>query len=291
MNKNITPSLVKKLFPKRSDLSHKGSFGKIIVCGGSYPMIGAPYLSAISALRSGCGVVYIFTPKLVKGMISPIIPEAIVFAGKGKEGFIDKDSGVFLEIVEKLKPDLILFGPGMGLHPLTVRFLVDVVEKIDTPLVIDADGLNIFSQTGSFSLLKGKLSILTPHKGEATRFFKIDDIEKLALKISQETNSIVVLKDFKTIITDGKEIYIFKKPNSALSKAGSGDVLAGIISGIWVQKGKREGFNKKTAVDSSLCGVYIHSLSGKIVRKEKTSYGVISSDLVEAIPRAIKSIL
>lgn len=289
--KGITHSIVRKFFPLRDDKSHKNTFGKILICGGSYSMIGAPYFSSISALRSGCGILYMFVPALVKGIVSSMIPEAIIFASKGKNNFIYNDKDVFFELIERIKPDVVLFGPGMGVDNSTCRFLLSIIERINVAFVIDADGLNILSNSKKFDLLKGKTAILTPHRGEALRFFKIDDIKKLALKISIETQSIVILKDFNTIVTDGKEIYILQKPNSALSKAGSGDVLSGIVSGIWAQKGKSNGFNKRTALESSICGVYIHSICGDIAQKDRTKYGVISSDLIASIPYAIKRIL
>ena len=291
MIKRITLSSVRKIFPVRSDNSHKNTFGRVLVCAGSYHMSGAVYFSSAAALRSGCGVLYAFVPAFIKNVISAMLPEAIVFPSKGDERFVEEDRSLFLGLVERIKPDLILFGPGMGVEDPTRVFLLGVIESIDLPLVIDADGVNILSLSRSFSMLKGKRSILTPHRGEAYRFFKMENLEELALRISSETDSVVVLKDFNTLVTDGDEIYILDKPNSALAKPASGDVLAGVIAGFWAQKGRSCGFSKKTAFEVSLCGVYVHSLSGEIAGKDKTKYGVIASDILENIPYAIKRVL
>lgn len=287
--KRINLKISSGFLPKRDDKANKRSFGSILVCGGSYSMSGAVYFTALSSLRSGCGLVYLFVPCSIKDVISSMLPEAIVFCG-GKKNFSKKDKNLFFNIVERIKPDLLVFGPGMSREKETISFLDSVLKEIQLPLILDADALYAISSNRSFYMLKNKVSILTPHKGEGKRFYDIEDNRDLALKISKETNSIVVLKDFNTFVTDGNEVYLLDKPNSALSKAGSGDVLAGIIASIFVQNGKKYGFNKHTAFISSICGVYIHSLCGDLALKKKGSYGVIASDLIDEIPFAINSI-
>lgn len=286
MIKKLNLKISSRFLPKREDKSNKRSFGSILVCGGSYNMSGAVYFTSMASFRSGCGLVYLFVPSSIKDVISSMIPEAVVFCGS-KKNFLRKDCVKLFDLVEKLKPDLIVFGPGMGREKETISFLNNALKKLKLPVILDADALYAISISRKFQLLKNKTSILTPHTGEARRFYDLNDNRKLAIEISRQTNSVVVLKDFKTFITNGKEVYVLNRPNSALSKAGSGDILAGIIASIFAQNGKMIGFTNKTAFISSLCGVYIHSLCGKLALKRRNSYGVIASDLICEIPNAI----
>lgn len=286
MVKEISLKISSKFLPKRNDKGNKKSFGSVLVCGGSFNMSGAVYFTSLASLRAGCGLVYIFVPSSIKDVISCLLPESIVFCGSEKN-FLVRDYDIFFDIVKRIKPDIVVFGPGMGREKETVSFLVSVLKDITVPFILDADALYAITQSNNFRFLKNKLSILTPHTGEAKRFYDLNDNEKLAVKISNETNSIVVLKDYKTFVTDGNDVYVLNRPNSALSKAGSGDILAGIIASIFVQKGKNSGFDKNVALYSSVCGVYIHSLCGRLILKKMNSYGVIASDLIDEIPNAI----
>ncbi|MGC8866651.1 MAG: NAD(P)H-hydrate dehydratase [Elusimicrobiales bacterium] len=275
-----------KFLPQRPENLHKHLFGRVLIIGGSTAMSGAVSFTALSALKCGCGLVYVICPSSIKNTVSVLVPEAIVFGCLSEYFFSSKDISVFANVVEKTRPDLIVFGPGMGTEPETSFFLTEAMNMISTPVLIDADGLNILSSSKKYHLIKNKPSIITPHTGEAVRFFDIKDPDKLSLKLSMELGSVAVVKDYITRVSDGQIIYILKKPNSALSKAGSGDVLCGIIAGLWAQRGKRDGFSIKTAFESSVCGVFIHSLSAQISRDELTSYSVNARDLISAIPKA-----
>ncbi|MCX7905627.1 MAG: NAD(P)H-hydrate dehydratase [Elusimicrobiales bacterium] len=290
MIKKIDINYVRKLFPIRNDKSHKGDFGKIIVCGGSFSMPGAVYFASVASLKVGCGLVYTFVPSSIKNDISISLPESIVFSGRGKDFFSLKDIDIFLNLVENVLPDLIIFGPGIGREKDTQNFIVEVIKNIKKPFLLDADGLNAISMSKNISVLKEKVAILTPHIGEAKRFFSIDEPKKLVQKLSNETGCIVVLKSFNTIVSDSNNFFILDAPNSGLSKAGSGDILSGLIGGIWVQKGKMSGFDKKNGFESAICGVFLHSVCGKLASEKFTPYGVIARDIISFIPSAIKKI-
>ncbi|MCX7642075.1 MAG: NAD(P)H-hydrate dehydratase [Elusimicrobiales bacterium] len=290
MIKKIDINYIRKIFPKRNDKSHKGDFGKVIICGGSFSMPGAVYFASVSSLKVGCGLVYIFVPSSIKDNISISLPESIVFSGRGKDFFSLKDVDIFLKLVEDISPDLIVFGPGIGRENKSQNFIIEVIKNIKKPFLLDADGLNAISLSKNISILKEKLAILTPHIGEAKRFFDIDEPKKLAQKLSNETDCIVVLKYFNTIVLDSNNFFILDAPNSGLSKAGSGDILSGLIGGIWAQKGKIYGFDKNSAFEAAVCGVFLHSICGKLSSEKLTPYGVIARDIVDFIPDAIKKI-
>ena len=156
----------------------------------------------------------------------------------------------------------------------------------DIPVVIDADGLNILAKT---KIKLPKQLILTPHPTEAARLLNttteniLEDVQKAAIQISKKYNCVIVLKNHNTIVSDGAQIYINNSGNSALAKAGSGDVLTGVIAGLLAQ-----GLN---LFDASKTGVYLHGLSGELASKKLTEYGVMASDLISFLPNAIDQII
>jgi len=284
----IDKKLVKKYLPIRSDYCNKYDFGRILIISGSYHMSGAAVLCAKAALKSGCGLVIGVVTRNMKISVSTAVSEAI-FYGVGKGDYIDLECLNKAVLLHKEKRfDLMLIGPGLGNNLEVSKIIIEFIKKLNIPSVIDADAINAISKTSDMSFLNLIPSILTPHRGEAKR---LSSSNNMALDISKKTSGVVVLKDFKTEITDGCKKYILDNPNSALSKAGSGDVLSGIIAGIWVQMGRRYGFSKDTALKSAICGVYIHSISARYAALSKTKYSVLASDIIENIPLAIKTLL
>lgn len=158
----------------------------------------------------------------------------------------------------------------------------------DVPTVIDADGLNILSKLES-TFLPSHL-ILTPHPKEAARLLHVDldvvlaDMEKAAKEISNKYNCVTVLKSHNTIVcSKDLEIYVNNTGNSALAKAGSGDVLTGMIAGLLAQKCE--------AFYAARLGVYLHGLCGDLAKNDLTEYGVFAHDLIRYIPGSIKTLL
>ncbi len=284
----ITRSLTKKFLPQRNDKSNKYDFGKVVVIAGSYEMSGALILSAKSALKSGAGLLYACVVDKVKNIVSSVHPEAI-FLPCGEGDYITKKNiKKIIELKNEKRFDLLLIGPGLGNNEDVRKAVIEIIKIFKIPSVIDADALNALSKTDDISFLKDIPHILTPHMGEAKRF---GFSENIAENISKKTGGVVVLKDYITVISYGKKKFILDHPNSALSKAGSGDVLSGIIAGLWVQIGKKYGFSNKTALEAAISGVYLHSVCGKLVLKKKTPYSVLASDLINEIDRSFKFIL
>lgn len=286
--KKINKQLVKKIFPKRTDDSNKYNYGKLLIISGSYPMAGACFFCSKSAMRSGCGMVYVSCIDKIKNILSTLFPQAIYYS-YGTTDFIDDR---FVDFILKLHSqknfDLLLIGPGLGNSDIVLKSIYKILKKLSLPCVIDADAITSLSVYG-LDFLKEFPTIITPHYGEAKRISNKKNHIDMALDISEKTGGVVVLKDFKTIICNGKTIFENDTKNSALSKAGSGDVLCGIISGLW-SNFKRVGFNNETAFKSAICGVYIHSICGLIAREKLSSYSVLASDLIDLIPLAIKKI-
>lgn len=285
----IEKKLVKKLFPERLDEANKNDFGRLLVIAGSYPMSGALYLSSKAAMRSGVGLVYGVCVEKIKPILSSLMTEGIFYPAGSGDYISDETLDFAVGISKKNRFDMLLIGPGLGNEKKINRTVIRIIKELNLPTVIDADAINALSNENDISFLKNIPTIVTPHTGEAKRLAQESD-EELALKISSMTGGVCVLKDFRTYVTDSNSLFVLDNRNSALSKAGSGDVLAGIIAGLWAQSGKKNGFDLKTALNSAICGVYVHSLCGLAARKKYGKYSVLASDLINLIPETIKNI-
>ncbi len=264
--------------PTREQNSNKGTFGKVLNFSGSKNYIGAAYLSTVSILKTGGGFAALATEKDIIKSVSTLLPEAVYLSRK--EGL--KDIKNF---------SVILIGCGLGLERKSVNLFKKVIKSIsnsNTPTIIDADGLNILSKN---NLKLPRNTIITPHPLEAARLLGVNleeilsDLEGSAKKLAHKYNCIVVLKTHRTIITDGNELVINQHGNSALAKAGSGDVLAGIIAGILAQGGGLSLF------EAAKLGVYLHSRTGEIASEKLTEYSVLASELPKYLHLAIKELI
>lgn len=262
--------------PEREQNSNKGTFGKILNVAGSDNYIGAAYLSTYSAYKVGAGYVALASEQNVIKSVSQMLPEA-----------------VYMEIPYAYRRlsefDVVLIGCGIGksfTSKNNFKFLINFFKDKTIPVVIDADGLNILSE---LNLQLPANAIITPHPMEAARLLVKDideilaDLEGSALELSEKYNCITVLKTHRTIICDKSNLYINEHGNSALAKAGTGDVLAGIISGLLAQN--------CAPFDAAKLGVYLHSRAGEIASEELTEYSVMASDIPKYLPKAIKEIL
>jgi NAD(P)H-hydrate epimerase len=258
--------------PKREQNSNKGTFGKILNIAGSHYMTGAAYLSSISALRVGAGYVVLASDEDV---LNKIPASEIVLAPFEK----------IPEFVNEIT--VISIGCGLSTSNKAKKIFEETINlRKNLPTVIDADGLNILAQRG---LKLDKNTILTPHPKEASRLLKctledvLNSMEDCAKEICKKYNCVTVLKSHKTIVTDGNSVYKNTTGCSALAKAGSGDVLCGIISGLLAQK--------MLPFEAAILGVYIHGLCGDLAAKDLSEYSVLASDLLKYMPFAIKSLL
>ena len=262
--------------PTREQNSNKGTFGKVLNFCGSDNYIGAAYLSAISSLKVGAGFSALASTKEVISSVSTMLPEAVYLSRK--EG---------LNKIEQFP--VVLIGCGLGQDFKAKNLFHNVMKNIlkTSSLVIDADGLNILAKK---HIELNTNTILTPHPLEASRLlgcelnWVLNNLEESSKLITKKYKCITVLKTHRTIICD-PDMKIFKNRcgNSALAKAGSGDVLAGIISGLLAQK--------LPPIEASKIGVYLHARAGEIASEELTEYSVLASDLPNYIHKAIAEIV
>lgn len=258
--------------PKREQNSNKGTFGKVLNFSGSSNYIGAAYLSTVTPLKVGGGFVALASEEKIIKSVSALLPEAVYISPK--QGLKDiKNYSV------------VLIGCGLGNNKRLFMSVIKKLQNEETPTVIDADGLNILSK---LNIKLPQNTVITPHPLEAARLLGLsleevlNDLETCARKLSQKYNCVAVLKTHRTIICDKENLFVNQHGNSALAKAGSGDVLAGIIAGLLAQK--------MSLFEGSKLGVYLHSRAGEIASEELTEYSVLASDLPKYLPKAIKEI-
>lgn len=268
---------VKDKLPERPPDSNKGTFGSVLIIAGSKNFPGAAALACLSCARSGAGLVTLATVSEVYKVVVPKIPFATFL------NFSEIDSN--LE-----KYDAVLIGPGLGINHeseiMNFGFL-KLLSKLNKKIVIDADGLNILSKIKDWFKLLDSDAILTPHPGEMSRLtgLTIEEIqngrESIALEYAKKWNKTVVLKGAETVIVN-PEGEVYKAPfiNPLLATAGTGDVLAGIITGLLAQ-----GLN---LTDAATVGVYIHGMCAEILKDKFGDRGMVAGDLIDTLPEVFK---
>ena len=284
----IDGELVKGMMLPRPKDCHKGTCGRVLVIAGSTGLTGAAVMASQAALRAGAGIVSlacaeslntIFEIKLTEVMTIPVVE-----AEKGCIGI-----GALAFLLEKATQyDVVVIGPGLGRHESTMELVREFVRQTETPLIIDADGLYAFR--GQCHLLKDcrHVPVLTPHLGELAVLLNISVKELLQdrcniiEKTAEENNVILVAKSEETMVAypDGR-LYITTVGNPGMATAGSGDVLAGTIAGVYCQtRGKC----------APLAGVYIHGRAGDMAY-EKNGNGLIATDMIGNIGRVLLELL
>lgn len=280
---------ISKIPPRRED-THKGDFGHVFVIAGSRGMTGAAYLASQAAMLSGSGLVTLGIPKSLNPIMEVKLTEAMTLAlPEIKEGaFSDSAEKEILDFSKKV--NVIALGPGLSRHEATQRLVINLVKKLEKPLVLDADGL--FAVSKNIAILKGRSfpTVLTPHPGEMARLVGKEaraiqaNREKAASDFAKKHNVILVLKGYRTVVADPKgQNYVNKTGNSGMSSGGVGDVLTGMIASFIGQ-----GINPYSA---AVIGVYLHGLAGDIAAKEKGQFSLIATDILAKLPEAIKDVL
>lgn len=253
----------------RDKFSHKGTFGHVLIVGGSYGKIGAVLMCGEASLHAGAGLVTVFTPKCGYQIIQTSFPEAMVIS--------DDHYDHIQHIHYDMEAAVIGIGPGMGTHESTVKAFSNFIKQNTRPLVIDADGLNILSQHKELlNFLKGK-AILTPHPKELERLIGSwkDDFDKLdkMKDFSKEYQIVLLVKGAHTLIVSNEEVYVNSTGNPGMATGGSGDVLTGIISGLVAQ-----GYS---LVDAAALGVYLHGRAGDLAVLRSGVEALTATDIID----------
>ncbi|MCA9038713.1 MAG: NAD(P)H-hydrate dehydratase [Planctomycetaceae bacterium] len=270
--------------PQRPSASHKGTFGRTLLIGGSRGMGGAISLAGMGALRSGAGLVYLVIPKGIADIVAGHNPSYLTLPlPEDESGRID--SITYADLKSQLEnKDALGLGPGVGQSEHLKQLFHDILLYEEKPIVVDADGLNLLA--GMLDVLHdGPVPrVLTPHPGEFERLANlplktiVDHRQQVAAEFADNYDLTLVLKGEKTIVTDGHRMYVNNSGNSGLATGGTGDVLTGLITGLLGQ-GMR-------AFEAAQLGVYLHGLAGDLAAQQLSQPGMISSDLPHYLGKA-----
>lgn len=272
--------------PKRQSLSHKGTYGKVLVIAGSHKMAGAGILTTKATYRTGAGLVKTFTESAVGHLIINHVPESVIETyNRTNNMLLEEDQ---YKLINSIKwADVIAIGPGLGNDKITEELLRLVLSNSNKSIIIDADALNVLAQ--DLEILKTTKAeiVITPHIGEMSRLTKseVNDILNntihYATNFSKTYNVTCVLKSARTITSlPSGETFINIHGNSGMATAGSGDVLTGIIASLMAQ-------GVRPSIAAPL-GVYCHSKAGDRAKEIKGEYGLMAHDIIENIPYVMK---
>ena len=274
---------MQKLFPKREKNSHKGNYGKIGIIGGSSGMAGSVFMSSMASMRTGAGLSYIIAPQSISKILQIKANEQIIKEIDCTNFYYNNK--IISQILDEVKNlDVLVIGPGMGKGSNLNKLIYEIIKNTSMPILIDADGLNALSEDLSILNTDNNI-ILKPHIGEFSRLTHLSiaeikkDKRRLAEEFARDHNLILVLKSDETIVADGENTYINKIGNPGMATAGSGDVLTGIIAAL---------INRIDIYNAAKLGVYLHSLAGDIAKERFGEDSLISTDLIDCLPYAIK---
>lgn len=266
--------------PVRPADAHKGTFGRVLVIGGSRGMSGAPSLAGLGALRGGAGLVYVAVPSEILPIVAAIEPSylTIPLATDEEHGCLSTDGLTGLRKACEGKVAIAL-GPGLGQSRGVAAIVNSLFTELPQPMVVDADALNVLA-----SQKAAGQRILTPHPGEFARLIGSDiatvqsQRAKLAAEFAATHGVIVVLKGQRTVITDGDRVAINHTGNPGMATGGSGDVLTGLIAALLAQG--------MPAFEAAQLGAHLHGLAGDLAAAEQSQPGLIASDLPKFLAQA-----
>ncbi|MBN8858187.1 MAG: NAD(P)H-hydrate dehydratase [Sphingobacteriales bacterium] len=275
----VTPQLIHSFYKPRQKFSHKGSYGNAALIGGSYGMMGAMVLGAGACLRSGAGKLTCYIPACGYTILQSSVPEAMCVAGNGEQHLAT------LQL--ETRYDAIAAGPGMGQRPGSLAVLKHILDASPERSIIDADGLNLLASRPDWYNSLPANTILTPHPKEFERLFgpSPDQFSRLqlALEKAKQFNIYIVIKgNYSFIATPAGKGYFNPTGNPGMATAGSGDVLTGILLGLYAQSGETE--------KVVLTGVYLHGLAGDKAAAVQTEEAMISGDIINYLPQAFAAI-
>ncbi|MBR3423298.1 MAG: NAD(P)H-hydrate dehydratase, partial [Clostridia bacterium] len=277
---------LRRVFKKRPNFSHKGTYGYVALIGGSLRYPGAIRLSymANAAMRSGAGVVKVAFPASLYHDVAPAVLESTVFPLSDRDGRIVFGEKEIRELISGVRT--VAFGMGIGTDSGARNTLEYLLSNFDGVLIIDADGLNLLAELERDRIINARPRlVLTPHPGEFSRLtdVPVDKVVKepvlLAEKYARESGAVVLLKGASSVVTDGETTYIVDAGCPGMATAGSGDVLSGIASAVCSYTD-----DLSVAVASA---AYVNGKAGEEAQKKHGSVCMIASDTVASIPEIV----
>ncbi len=287
LNVITAPDLAALIAPRPAD-SNKGNYGHVLVVGGSLGKAGAAAMAGMAVLRAGGGLATVATAKSALGAIASFHPELMT------EPLPETDAGTISRSAEARIEDLakgksvIAIGPGISRDPETAELVRTLVARLESPMVVDADGLNAFEGRAAELNGKDQMLVITPHPGEMARLAgcSVADVQKgrleTARNFAREHNLTVVLKGYRTLVVqpDG-EAWVNTTGNPGMATGGTGDVLTGIVAGMMAQ-------HRKDAFKAVLAAVHLHGLAGDVMKAIVGEHSMVATDLLQGLPIAYR---
>lgn len=278
---------------------NKGTFGKALIIAGSSKIAGAAMMAAKSAFRIGAGMVKVVTSSINREALQQYVPEAMIVTYEddvlSSDSVPPEEKAAFMASLKEAEvwADCMLIGPGIGMERQAQELLRFVVLESDLPLVIDADGLNLLAQDESLQetvadcCIQGRTVVLTPHPAEFARLYGCttrqvkEHLTEYPIRLSDRLHCTVVCKDARTVVAphNAKWGYLNVTGNAGMATAGSGDVLAGMVTGLLAQK--------MTGEDAAVAGVYLHGIAGDLAAAQKTEVSMTATDIIDHIGDAV----
>ena len=278
----IGKSILKKIYKKREKWSHKGQYGKLVIIAGCKRHTGSACFVGLSAYRAGCDLVYIASPERSAGVAANFSPVLITEPLKGDK-LTKNHVGKIISLIKEVRGTAVAIGPGLWREKETNNAILELIKKIDLPMVIDADAIRAIA--GNRKILAKKNCILTPHADEFKQYSGIkvgSNIKRRINAVKYEAgmiNNVILLKGSTDIISDGKKVMLNKTGTVYMTKGGCGDTLTGICGAFLAR-----GVDKFTA---ACAAAYINGKAGGLASK-KYGESMLPTDLIEEIRNAIR---
>jgi ADP-dependent NAD(P)H-hydrate dehydratase / NAD(P)H-hydrate epimerase len=285
----IHPADLRVLFPRRKRVSHKGTYGHVLIIGGARGYSGAIVMAAKAALRSGAGLVTCLVPASLQPVVAVSVPEAMV-RGAPETPAGSLSASLWSEWRNELEPfGAVLLGPGMTRNQDTLALVRYLVRECPQSMVIDADALNVMEgQPDFFSKARAPM-VLTPHPGEMARLMAMEtdtvqaDRLGTAAKCAHRARGVVVLKGAGTLVVqEGKPAQVNLAGNPGMATGGMGDVLGGLIAGLLAQG--------LEAFDAARAAVFLHGRAGDLAAWRRCQASLTAGDLLEELSFAYRDI-
>ena len=274
--------------PRRSPDSHKRSLGALALLGGSAGMSGAVKLSARSAVRTGVGYCTVGATPSVEAALSAVLPEVLTTVVTEASVLGAEALDVFAGVLDRATA--LAIGPGLGAGPEQRRLMAAVLERVDLPLVIDADGLNVLAGDAGWLSERMGDTVITPHPAELARVLdrSVPEIQAdrvgAARTAAERFGCVVVLKGHRSVTaTDSGRVAVNPTGGPELASAGTGDVLTGAVGSLLAAG--------LEAFEAAWCAAYVHGLAGAVAARRIGGPGVLAWDVAEALPEAIEQTL
>jgi NAD(P)H-hydrate epimerase len=283
----LTREYVRTLVAPRSPEAHKGDFGRVLIVAGSRGMTGAAALAARAALRAGAGLVTVATPASVQPVVAALGAEFMTLPLADADGRVTPEA---VDQVLAMDADVIAVGPGLGGGPAVAAFVRALLDRAETPLVVDADALNACAgDAGVLVGREGRPVVITPHPGEMARLTggATDDVQGDRVGVAREFAArhqvTVVLKGYRTIVaTPEGDTFVNPTGSPGMATAGSGDVLTGMLAGLMAQ-----------LLDPSAAAqlaTYLHGAAGELADADEGEMAMVAGDIVHHIGDAVQEL-